>query len=173
VSEAFLGEVRAFGFDFAPRGWARCDGQILPIAPNTALFSLLGTTYGGDGRTTFALPDLRGRVLVHAGAGPGLSPAIVGQRGGAEQVALTASQGPRHSHTVQASESATTNRPSGAVPGAIASTTVSGYASSGDGTTMNASMIATSGDGQAHENRQPYLVLNWCIALEGIYPSRS
>lgn len=171
--DPLIGELRLFGFGFAPRGWAFCEGQLLPISSNTALFSLLGTTYGGDGKTNFALPDLRGRVAVSMGSGPGLSPTQLGDKGGVEQVTLSPNQGPSHSHGVQAAETASTTRPNDAVPASVAATSASGFAAAPDGTAMNAAMIAPSGGGEPHENRQPYLVLNWCIALDGIFPSRS
>lgn len=167
--DPYIGEIRCFGFTFAPQGWAQCNGQLLSIAQNTALFSLLGTTYGGDGRTTFALPDLRGRTAVGSGQGPGQTNRTQGEVGGTETVALTAATLPPHSHTVAASSSATTKNPSGSLPA------VTGAGSS-YGTTsdlgMGAAMIGGGGSGQPHANMQPYLVLNWCIALVGIFPSR-
>jgi microcystin-dependent protein len=168
--EPFLGQLSLFGFGFPPRGWAKCDGQILPIAQNTALFSLLGTTYGGDGRTTFALPDLRGRVPVHQGQGPGLSNYDLGEVLGAESVTLTTQQLPPHGHGIQGAATAASKSPSGAVPG---------YNDAGssygppDGTQMANTMCQPTGAGQPHENRQPTLAMNWCIATEGIFPSRN
>jgi len=157
-----------FGFNFAPRGWARCDGQLLPIAQNTALFSLLGTTYGGDGRTTFALPDLRGRVPIHPGNGPGLSPYQQGQRGGTENVTLIAQQIPAHSHSQPcSSDDPNAGSPVDNVPAAVANPI---YA-----TAANAAMAATGpvGGSQPHTNIQPYLAVYFCIALQGIFPSRN
>lgn len=173
MSEPFIGEIRAFGFNFAPRGWATCDGQLLGISPNTALFSLLGTTYGGNGQTTFALPDLRGRVPIHAGQGPGLSPYTQGQVGGTEAVTLGTGELPAHSHGVRAASQANSIRPLNAVLAPVASSGFSTYASATDGTPMNPDMVAPTGGGQPHANVQPYLVLNYCIALEGIFPARN
>ncbi|MEA2715731.1 MAG: hypothetical protein QOI99_48 [Actinomycetota bacterium] len=169
MSEPFLAEIRMFGGNFAPRGWAMCNGQILPISQNTALFSLLGTTFGGNGQTTFALPDLRGRVPMHTGQGPGLSNVNLGEVGGSESVTLLQTQMPQHSHGVAASNGAAgASRPANnflAAGGA--------YAPATDGTVMNPAMIGVSGGGQPHPNRQPYLGLTFIIALEGIFPSRN
>jgi len=174
MSEPFLGMIIIVPYNFAPRGWAFCSGQILPIAQNTALFSLLGTTYGGNGQTTFALPDLRGRVSMSSGQGPGLSNYSLGEVSGTETVTLISTQIPTHTHPVMASSNdANANR---AVNAALASPPSPIYDSNGpDGRTqMNANMIPPSGGGnQPHENRPPYLVLNYCIALEGIFPSRN
>ncbi len=169
MPDPFLAEIRCFGFDFAPPGWAPCAGQTLPINRYQALFSLLGTTYGGDGRTTFNLPDLRGRVPMSFGQGAGLSAYAQGQTGGDESVTLQPNQAPAHTHPVSASSTATTKNPAGAVP----SVTPAGaaYGTSTD-LAMSAAMVAPSSGGQAHPNVQPYLVLNWCIAVEGVYPSR-
>jgi len=167
VSEPFIGEIRAFGFNFAPRGWATCSGQILSISQNTALFALLGTTYGGNGQTTFALPDLRGRVAVGMGQGPGLSSKTLGEVSGQEAHTLTANEMPAHTHAQPASNAdQSTNRPGNAVP-----TKGGVYAGSGDGTLMDPTTQA--GGNQPHTNMQPYLVLNYCIALVGIFPSRN
>lgn len=169
MSEPFIAQITLFAGNFAPRGWALCNGQILPIAQNTALFSLLGTTYGGNGQTTFALPDLRGRVPVHPGQGPGLSPVGLGEVGGTETVTLTVNEMPLHNHGIAASNlAATASRPGGDVPAAGGS-----YAGSSDGTTMNPAMVLGAGGSQPHQNRQPYLGLNFIIALEGIFPSRN
>jgi microcystin-dependent protein len=168
--DPFLGEIRCFGFNFAPRGWAVCQGQLLAISSNTALFSLLGTMYGGDGRVTFALPDLRGRLPMGFGQGPGLSDRVQGEPGGEEQVSLLQTQLPAHSHTVAASSAATSKSPSAAVPAFTAAG--SSYGTSAD-MSMSTSMIAGGGSSQQHDNMSPYLVLNWCIALEGIYPPRN
>lgn len=169
MSEPFLGEIRLFPYTFAPRGWAFCAGQIMSIAQNTALFSLLGVTYGGNGQTTFGLPDLRGRVAVSSGQGPGLSNYTLGQVAGTETVTLTTNEMPMHNHLVNASSQASSaSRPSGAVPSGGGA-----YTGASDGTVMNPSMIGVAGGSQPHENLQPYLTLNYCIALEGIYPSRN
>lgn len=168
--DPYLGEIRCFGFGFAPVGWMLCNGQVLSISQNTALFSLLGTMYGGNGTTTFALPDLRGRVPIAFGQGSGLSPYDQGEVGGAEQVTLQAGQLPAHSHTVGASATATTKSPAGAVPAATPGG--SSYGTTVD-LAMSPGMVSGGGPGGPHENRQPFLVLNWCIAVQGIYPSRS
>jgi microcystin-dependent protein len=166
--EPFLGEIRLVAFTFAPRGWALCAGQLLPISQNQALFALLGTTYGGDGKSTFALPDLRGRVPLGAGESVGGSAYPVGSTGGQETVKLAVGQIPSHSHAVRGnSGAASTKNAVGAVPargGAYAAT---------QNASMNAAMLGKSGGGQAHENRQPYLSLNYVIALEGIFPSQN
>lgn len=167
MSEPFLGSIILFGGNFAPRGWAFCNGQLLPIAQNTALFSLLGTTYGGNGQTTFALPDLRSRVPVHFGQGPGLSSYSLGQSAGAETITLTQAEMPAHAHTQPASNAnQTTNRPNGAVPakGGV-------YAGATDGSQLDPTTPV--GGSQPHSNLQPYLAMNYIIALEGIYPSRN
>jgi microcystin-dependent protein len=172
MAEAYLGEIRMFGFNFAPQGWAFCNGQLLPISQNTALFSLLGTFYGGNGTTNFALPNLQSSVAIHQGQGPGLSPYEIGQIGGFEDVTLTQGQMPTHTHTVNANASpATASRPAGS---ALARTTDQIYATAPDGsTTMNAGTIANAGGSQPHSNIQPFLVISFCIALQGIYPSRN
>jgi microcystin-dependent protein len=170
MSEPFLGEIRIFPYNFAPRSWAFCSGQILAIAQNTALFSLLGTTYGGNGTTTFALPDLRGRVAVSSGQGPGLSNYDLGQVGGTESVTLTQNQMPGHSHLASVNNgAATSTRPNNQVP----AQSTPAYAAAGDGSTFNPAFIQNTGGGQPHGNVQPFLTLNFCIALEGIFPSRN
>jgi microcystin-dependent protein len=169
--DPFIGEIRLFGFNFAPVGWALCQGQLLPISQNTALFSLLGTFYGGDGVTNFALPDLRSRVPVGQGQGQGLSPYNIGQQGGSENVALNQAQMPSHNHTVGANDSpAAGTRPGG---GVLARTSAAIYATSTDGTTMLANMVNAAGGNQPHPNLQPYLCINYCIALQGVFPSRN
>ena len=174
MSDPFLGEIRLFPYNFAPRGWAFCNGQIMAISQNTALFSLLGTTYGGNGTTNFALPDLRGRVAVSSGQGPGLSSYVLGQQSGSENTTLLQAQMPAHSHTVSPAANdaaASVTRPGGAVMARV-STAI--YAGAGDGsTTMAASTTSNTGGNQPHTNIQPLLVLNYCIALQGIFPSRS
>ena len=159
-AEPVIGELMMFAGNFAPRGWALCDGQLLSIAQNTALFSLLGTTYGGDGRTTFGLPDLRGRVPVHPGRGPGLTPRQLGEKGGQETVTLTTVQMPNHNHAVQ--EGA--GQGEGSEPGGgPVSTPVNGAGE----------MSGSTGGSQPHPNMQPFQCINYCIALNGVYPSRS
>ena len=171
MSDPFLGELKLLPFNFAPRGWAFCQGQILSIAQNTALFSLLGTTYGGNGQTTFALPDLRGRVPIGQGQGPGLSPYDLGQVGGTETVTLTNANLPAHTHQVRATtEDANSAQPGNNLPAAVGA---GAYGSQTPDTTMSVSMIAPSGSNQPFNNVQPYLTLNWCIALSGIFPSRN
>ena len=172
MSEPFLGEIRMFGFGFAPQGWAQCNGQLLPISQNTALFSLLGTTYGGDGRTTFALPDMQSRVPVCQGQGPGLSSYAEGQAGGAETVTLAATQMPGHTHPVKASSSAAdSDQPGGR---ALARTASHSYTAQPDtSTVMNANMLGDTGGSQPHNNIQPYLAVNFCIALTGVFPARN
>lgn len=169
MSEPFLGEIRNFGFNFAPRGWAQCQGQLMSISQNTALFSLLGTMYGGNGQTTFGLPDLRGRTAISVGQGPGLSSYDQGQVGGEEQVTLTAPQVAPHSHGVTASSQAASKSPADSLPAYTASAASYGGATD---LAMNPAMIQPNTGGQPHDNMQPYLVTNWCIATEGIYPSR-
>jgi len=176
MAEPFIGEIRIFAGNFAPNGWALCQGQLLPIAQNTALFSILGTTYGGDGRTNFALPDLRGRVVLSFGNGQGLSPYVLGQVGGAETQTLTQQQMPAHSHSVGATETVTTEDPKGAVPAKTTGPSIGSapkiYGASSDGTTMNPAMIGQTGGGQPVSILQPYLAINYIIALQGVYPSR-
>lgn len=174
MSEPFLGMIAIYGFNFAPRGWAMCNGQILPIAQNTALFSLLGTTYGGNGQTTFALPNLQSRWPLHFGQGPGLSSYDLGQQAGTETVTLTVQEIPMHQHPINCTdEDGTAAKPPGTILGSNASGTgiYSPLAPNGQ---LNANSIPPSGGGnQPHPNIQPYLALNFCIALEGIFPSRN
>ena len=172
--EPFLGQIQVFGFNFAPRGWAKCDGTLLAISQYQALFSLLGTTYGGDGRTTFGLPDMRGRVSSHQGTGPGLSPRSIGQKMGEENTTLTnANQIPSHSHTVSgANVQGDDTDPTTGNGFGIASNDL--YLENEPGTAMGAGTIQVSGGGsQGHNTMQPTLVLNYCIALVGTFPSRN
>ncbi|HEX7133731.1 MAG TPA: tail fiber protein [Iamia sp.] len=172
MSGFYLGEIRLFPYNFAPRSWAFCAGQILPIAQNTALFSLLGTTYGGNGQTTFALPDLRGRVAMSSGQGPGLSSYTLGEVSGQENVTLIITQMPAHNHIVGATnEDAGVKNPSNALLAVPGSSTYNNTV--GANVVMNPGMIQPSGGSQPHENMQPFLILNYCIALEGIFPSRN
>lgn len=174
MSEPFIGEIRMFGGTFAPRGWAFCNGQLLSIASNTALFSILGTIYGGDGRTTFALPNLQGRMPMHWGNGPGLSPRIIGESAGQENVTLLANQMPAHTHPAKAySEKGNTNSPVGKVwskDAGVQSATYSGNAPNAD---MAANAIGTAGGSQPHDNMPPYLAVSFIIALQGIFPARN
>ena len=172
MSEPFIAEVRIFAGNFAPRSWAFCNGQLLPISQNTALFSLIGTTYGGDGRTTTALPDLQDRVPMHPGRGPGLTDRRLGQKGGVETVTLTEQQMPNHRHSMTASPSP------GEQPGPANNAFARGvggslYGADTDQVAMaNETMPETGGSGP-HNNLQPYLAINFIIALTGLYPSRS
>ncbi|QBK31403.1 phage tail protein [Roseitalea porphyridii] len=173
MSEPFLAEVRIVGFNFAPRGWAFCDGQILPINQNQSLYSLLGTTYGGDGRTSFALPDLRGRTPIHVGRSNGGQFHTEGQKSGEETHTLSANEMPQHTHTLEG-----TNQTGSAIdPGGhlLAESPVLAYGaySAASATAMGPGTVTNVGGGQAHENMQPWLALNFCIALQGLFPSRN
>jgi len=178
MSQPFLGEIKIVPYNFAPRGWAFCQGQLLPIAQNTALFSLLGTTYGGNGQSTFALPDLRGRRAYHEGAGPGLTPMTLGEMSGTETVTLITTEMPQHNHSVRAARGATTE-PSDLPTGAAWSNEVLGtpqnqpYTAGAADVAMSPASISIAGGSQPHENRPPYLALHFVIALQGIYPSRN
>jgi len=170
VSEPFLAEIRIVGFNFAPRGWATCDGQIMPINQNQSLYSLLGTTYGGDGRTSFALPDLRGRVPIHLGAATGATHPL-GSKAGEDTHTLSNAEMPEHNHVMQGSNTAgDTANPGGNV---LAREQGSPYSSAMSDLQLQASWIGDTGGGQAHQNMQPYQVLNFCIALTGLFPSRN
>ena len=175
MAEPFVGQIIEAGFNFAPRGYATCDGQLLSIAQNTALFSLLGTTFGGDGVTTFALPDLRGRVAIHQGQGPGLTNRTMGEESGSETVTLISSQMPMHNHLFSATNVAgAVGTPNGNFVAASSdSNTAVFYRPTSDGSTLNPQSIGLAGGNQPHNNMQPYLVINFCIALEGIFPSRN
>ena len=171
MSEPFLGMIIIVPYNFAPRGWAFCNGQILPIAQNTALFSLLGTTYGGNGQTTFALPDLRGRFPNSSGQGPGLSSYDLGQVGGTEATTLVINNMPSHNHLVNCNtEGSNSNSPNATVMGDTSVGNI--YAPPGSGS-MAPQMIGNTGGSQPFPNMNPYLTLNFCIALEGIFPSRN
>jgi microcystin-dependent protein len=168
----FLGQIMAVGFGFAPRGWAFCDGQLLAINSNTALFSLLGTTFGGDGRTTFQLPDLRGRSIVHAGQGPGLDNIRQGQSGGAYTITLQTAHLPAHAHTGSMKLGGS---PEEAGAGHFIGANQAIYTEDPGSGAVNAGAVTTNntGGGQAFNSRNPYLGIYYCIALEGVYPSRS
>ncbi|MBB4807676.1 microcystin-dependent protein [Chryseobacterium defluvii] len=171
ASEPFLGQIAFVPFYKAPNGWAECNGQLLSIAQNQALFALLGTTYGGNGTTTFALPDMRGRVIVHPGQGPGLSPYVLGETGGTESVTLTTQQMPAHTHSVAAvSTEGNQNSPTNALP-ADTKGLDKEYSDAATNTTMKATMITPAGGSQPHENRPPFVTLRCIIALQGIFPS--
>jgi len=173
MSEPFIAEVRIFAGNFAPRGWAFCNGQLLPVAQNTALFSLIGTTYGGDGRTTTALPDLQGRAPMHPGRGPGLTARRLGQKLGADTVTLSEAQLPNHTHSVVARPAAgSTSTPTSnffaSVTGANLYTTDTSSLAD-----MSSQLTQSNGASQPHNNDQPFLAMNFIIALVGLYPSRS
>lgn len=170
MSEPFAGEIRMFAGNFAPRGWAFCDGQLLSTSQNDALFSLLGTVYGGDGRTTFGLPDLRGRVPIHAGSGPGLSPRRLGAKGGTENETLTTNELPSHSHPLQATANlGTSPNPAGAAP--AKSATMDGYIGADPSVALSANAVTAVGGSRSHTNLMPFLCIHFIIALFGIYPS--
>ena len=172
-AEPFIGQIAFVAFNFAPVGWAECNGQLLPINQNQALFSLLGTMYGGNGQTTFALPDMRGRVLVHAGTGTGLSPKTQGQIGGAETHTLITNEMPVHRHGVKAtSDEGNANLPTGAVPANTKALDKEYSTGTNLDVTMNQQMVGVAGGSQPHNNMQPYLALKCIIATQGIYPSR-
>ena len=171
MSEPFIAEIRIFAGNFAPRGWAFCDGQLLPISQNTALFSLIGTTYGGDGRSTTALPNLQGRAPMHPGRGPGLTSRRLGQRGGVETITLSEAQMPAHTHTLRATNArGGVSTPAGnAFNRSIGETA---YHTATNLTAMASQMAENTGGSQSHNNMQPFLTLNFIIALVGLYPSR-
>ncbi len=167
----YLGEIRIFAFNFAPKGWAMCNGQLLAISSNTALFALIGTYYGGNGSSTFALPDLRSRVPIHQGTGHGLSPYNIGQIGGNETVTLNIQQMPQHNHNVQVFNApGNTNKAGGNY---LADSTSGNLYQSVQNATLNAAAVSLSGNSQPHNNIQPYLTLNFCIATSGIFPPRN
>ena len=176
MSEPFIAEIRIFAGNFAPVGWAFCDGTLLPIEQNTALFSLIGTTYGGDGRTTTALPDLQGRAPMHPGSGPGLTTRRLGQKIGAETVTLSGNAIPSHNHSIQADEVDRTVSDSTDPTGRILGANASGNYRTGEFTnlvSMSSKALSSAGGGQAHNNMQPFLTMNFIIALTGVYPSRN
>jgi len=174
MAEPFLGEIRIFGFNFAPEGWAKCNGQIMPISQNQALFSLLGTTYGGNGVNTFALPNLQGRAPVGVGTGSGGAPTVSqGQTGGAQNVTLAVNQLPAHNHLVNCrGADGNRNTPVGNFPAKDLVHLFDTYANASDNNTMNAQTIANTGGNQPVPTLSPFLGLNFCIALNGIFPSR-
>ena len=170
--EPFIGELMIVGANFCPQGWAQAAGQLLPISQNTALFSLLGTQFGGNGQTTFALPDLRGRTAIGAGQGPGLTDRTIGEQGGAESVALTQAEMPAHTHGAGATTlPANVTSPAGALPARKSRTVLYRTGSSAD-TALAPDAVGISGGGQPHDNMPPFTAMTWCIALQGIYPSR-
>ncbi|EDM81297.1 phage Tail Collar [Plesiocystis pacifica SIR-1] len=170
--EPFIGLIVQFGGNFAPRGWALCDGQLLSINANSALFSILGTTYGGDGVSTFGLPDLRGRVAMHAGTGPGLTPRQLGQKTGHESVTLTTNQLPSHSHDLRAVRAGADDpTPDGAYLAAPAGISI--YTETSPNVSMGSNSVSHTGGGQLVNIVQPFQVVNYIIALQGLYPSRN
>lgn len=173
MSDPFVAEIRIFSFNFAPRGWAWCNGQLMPISQNTALFSLLGTTYGGDGKSTFALPNLQGSAPMHPGQGPGLSLHDLGEVGGVENVTLIQSEMPLHNHNIRADsqDPADVQAPGPNVYLAL-SHNGNGYGPNGNQTQMAAQTVALNGSSQPHNNMMPYLTLYFNIALQGIFPPR-
>ena len=171
MADPFVAEIRIFPFNFAPKGWAWCDGQLLPLSQNTALFSLLGTTYGGNGKSNFALPDLQGRAPMHPGQGPGLSLHDLGETGGSETVTLLESEIPAHAHALRGSiddadlAMPTPNR-------SLAKSSVNAYNAAQVTTPMAPEALAPAGGDQPHNNLQPYLTFYFCIALQGVFPPR-
>lgn len=169
MSAPFVAEIRIFGFNFAPTGWATCDGQLLPISQNTALFALLGTYYGGDGKSTFALPNLKGSAPMFWGNGSGLSQRFLGEQSGSEAVTLLVSEMPVHTHTLTGSEeSGNANNPSGAYFGQGEAM----FAAAANMAPMAAGVLPVAGGSLPHNNMMPYLTLNFCIALQGVFPPR-
>lgn len=180
MSNPFIGEIRLFAFSFAPRGWAFCDGRLVAISQNTALFSILGVNFGGNGTTTFGLPNLSGRTAIGVGNGPGLSPQVVGQTGGTSTVTLTTAQIPAHNHVLNAGTLSPPNPAQNvATPtnqsllGLSAPNNIYVDGPGSPNTAFISSSISPNGAGQPHENMQPYLAVNICIALQGIFPSRN
>jgi microcystin-dependent protein len=173
MADPFVAEIRIFPFNFAPKGWAWCDGQLLPLSQNTALFSLLGTTYGGDGKSNFALPDLQGRSPMHPGQGPGLSLHDLGETGGSETVSLLESEIPAHNHTLRG----LTDVADQFIPSPVRSLTRGNpgnmYNTAGPTTAMAPQALAPAGGDQPHNNMQPYLTFYFCIALQGVFPPRT
>jgi len=171
MATPYIGEIRMVGFNFAPAGWQLCQGQLLSISNFEALFNLIGTTYGGDGQNTFALPDLRSRIPIHQGTLAGGPTYVIGEQSGTETVTITTNQMPQHNHLLNA-QSANGNQPS-PLGGVWAGSPLDQYSSGAPTTTMSASLVALSGGSQPHDNMPPYLCVNFAIALFGIYPSRS
>lgn len=171
MADPFIGEIRMAGFNFAPLGWARCEGQLVSIAQNTALFALIGTQFGGNGQTTFGLPDLRGRLPIHRGQGPGLSPRSMGEVLGSEQVTLTAAQMPGHTHVLAAATDGT--RTATAAGNLLASGEADLFGRDPATSPMAADALAPAGGGQPHPNLQPFLCVNFIIAVVGIFPPRN
>ena len=173
MSEPFIAEIRIFAGNFAPRGWAFCNGQLLPISQNTALFSLIGTIYGGDGRTTTALPNMQGRAPMHPGRGPGLTARRLGERGGTTEVTLTEAQMPNHNHAIMASTSPASTGVPDSTTAIARSVGANIYSPDAPDSGFAEASLPAAGGSQAHNNLQPYLGINFIIALVGTYPSRS
>ena len=173
MSDQFVAEMRIFPFSFAPTGWALCNGQLMPISQNTALFSLLGTMYGGDGKSTFALPDFQGCAPMSQGQGPGLSDRFPGETSGVESVTLLTSEMPAHSHGVQAASAGGLNDPTGNTWGSGLKGHPPAYSAAGSNVLMNPAALSIAGGSLPHNNMMPYLTMNFCIALQGIFPPRS
>ncbi|UVO55771.1 phage tail protein [Sphingomonas sp. SUN039] len=179
MSSPFVAEIRLMGFNFAPRGWAQCNGQLLPISQNTALFSLLGTTYGGNGTSTFGLPNLQGNLAGGPGQGPGLSQRFIGEQDGSATVTLLSTEIPSHTHNLQAKNS-TASSPTaagnalakGAYPNGATNGSIALYQTAAPDVQMNAQAVQLQGGNQPHNNLMPYLTLNYCIALQGVFPPR-
>ena len=171
--DPFVAEIRIFPFNFAPKGWAFCDGQLLPLSQNTALFSLLGTTYGGDGKSNFALPDMQGNAPMHPGQGPGLSLHDLGESGGSDTVSLLESEMPAHPHGWMASNADSNNQSPVATLFAGGLGGISMYAAPTSITQLAPNALAPAGGDQPHNNLMPYLTLTFCIALQGVYPPRT
>ena len=174
MADPFVAEIRIFPFNFAPKGWAWCNGQLLPISQNTALFSLLGTTYGGDGKSTFALPDIQGRAVMQPGQGQGLSLHDLGETSGVETVTLLGTEMPVHSHPENASQGDGTERSPGVAGGQLLATgvSISQYQTPGPLTALSPNAVAPTGGSLPHNNRQPYLTFYFNIALQGVFPPR-
>jgi microcystin-dependent protein len=172
MADPFVAEVRIFGFNFAPKGWAFCNGQLMPLSQNTALFSLLGTTYGGDGKSTFALPDMQGNAPMHPGQGPGLSLHDLGETSGSETVSLLESEIPAHAHTLRASSDDGDLAAPNQTRSLARSSGGFAYAPAQNLTQMAWQALAPAGGDMPHNNMQPYLTLNFCIALQGVFPPR-
>jgi microcystin-dependent protein len=173
VADQFVAEIRIFPFNFAPRGWAQCNGALMAIAQNTALFSLIGTFYGGDGKSTFGLPNLQGSFAMHQGEGAGLTPREIGETGGEAAVTLLGTQIPGHTHAVNCASSGGTSSPLSAEFGGGGRGRQPAYAAGPAAVSMNPNAVAAAGGSQPHNNLPPYVVLNYCIALQGIFPARS
>ncbi len=170
--DPFVAEIRIFPFNFAPKGWAFCDGQLLPLSQNTALFSLLGTTYGGDGKSNFPLPNMQGNAPMHPGQGPGLSLHDLGETGGSDTVSLLESEIPSHSHALSVSfQNGNTRLPTGREP--AAGVGVGFYGPAPLNATLSGNALTPAGGDQPHNNLMPYLTLNFCLALQGVYPPRT